>query len=259
MLPPEYKGSAILAANSNPDANPLIRKLESSLIFSDDERAALANLPMQVMDLRTNQDIVREGDRPSRCCLMLEGFACTYKVTGEGKRQILAFYIPGDIPDLQSLHLTTLDHSLGTITPCKVGFIQHEVLRDLCERFPRLTSAFWRQTLIDAAIFREWMTSIGQREALNRMAHLLCEMVVRLKAVGLAQDHTCELPITQNEFGDALGLSTVHANRVLQELRGPGLITLRGNVLSVLDWDGLKKVGDFDIGYLHLADGQAAA
>src|SRR5215207_8227501 len=108
----------------------------------------------QAVSLRADQDIVREGDRPTRSCLVLEGFTCIYKLTGEGKRQIMGFQIPGDIPDLQSLHLTVLDTTLGTITPCKVGFIQHEVLRELCERNPRIASAFWRETLIDASIFR---------------------------------------------------------------------------------------------------------
>ncbi len=250
--------SAILAATLPSDANPLVRKLESIFTLSDDERGAIANLPMQVIDLRPDQDIVREGDRPSRSCLLLDGFACTYKMTGEGKRQILAFYIPGDVPDLQSLHLRVLDNSLGTITPCKVGFIQHEALHDLCERYPRITSAFWRQTLIDASVFREWMTSIGQREAYNRIAHLLCEWVLRMRAVGLAQDHSCELPITQNELADGLGLSTVHVNRTLQELRRAGLIQLEGGTLTVLDWEELKNVGDFDPTYLHLENREAA-
>ena len=154
-----------MAATYNSHAWPLIRKLESIFTLSEDERDALVNLPMQVMDLRADQDIVREGDRPSRSCLVLEGLACTYKITGEGKRQIMAFHISGDVPDLQSLHLRVLDTSLGTITPCKVGFIRHETLHDLCGRYPRITSALWRQTLIDAAVFREWMASIGQREA----------------------------------------------------------------------------------------------
>src|SRR5688572_5090115 len=255
-LPPKTQGSAILAATHNPIPQPLIRKLESIFTLSDQERETLINLPMQVMDLRADQDIVREGDRPSRSCLVLEGFACSYKMTGDGKRQIMAFYISGDIPDLQSLHLRVLDTSLSTITPCKVGFIQHETLHDLCERCPRIASALWRETLIDASIFREWITNVGRRDGTSRMAHILCEMMVRLRAVGLAHDHTCDLPITQSELADATGLTTVHVNRVLQELRGAGLITLKGGVLSVLDWDGLKKAGDFDPTYLHLEQEQ---
>ena len=246
-----------MATAQDPTPHPLIRKLESIFTLTEDERDALVSLPMQVADLKADQDVVREGDCPSQSFLLLEGFACTYKIVGEGKRQIMVFHISGDIPDLQSLHLTVLDNSVGTITPCKVGFIRHETLHDLCGRFPRIASALWRQTLIDAAVFREWIANIGQREAYSRIAHLLCEMVVRLRAVGLAQDHTCDLPITQSELADATGLTTVHVNRVLQELRGAGLITLKGSVLSVLDWDELKKAGDFDLTYLHLE--QAAA
>jgi CRP-like cAMP-binding protein len=240
-------------------ATPLIRKLESVSALSDDERLALQNLPIQVQELRPDQDIVREGDRPSRSCLVLDGFAATYKMTGDGKRQIMAFHSPGDIPDLQSLQLKVLDSSLGTLTACKVGFIPHEVLRDLCRRQPRLNDALWRETLIDAAIFREWMTNIGRRDAYNRIAHICCEWIVRLRAVGLVRDHVCEFPITQNELADATGISTVHVNRVLQELRGNKLITLKGSTLRVLDWKQLKRVGDFDAAYLHLDREQAAA
>ncbi len=248
-----------MAASFHSDAQPLIAKLESTFTLSGDERAALANLPMRVTALRADQDIVREGDIPSRCCLVVEGFACTYNVTVEGRRQIMAFHMAGDLPDLQSLHLRVLDVSLGTITPCRVGFIQHEVMRDFCERHPRLAGAFWRETLIDAAVFREWMMSIGRREAYARIAHLLCEFVVRMRAVGLTEDHTCNLPTTQSELADALGLTPVHVNRVLQELRGAGLISLKGSVLQVLDWEGLKQAGEFDPTYLHLEGKQAAA
>src|SRR5215212_8186417 len=237
------------------DASALIRRLDSIAALSDAERQALAGMPMQVVDLKANQDIVRERSRPTASCLVLKGFACSFKMTGEGKRQILAFHLPGDIPDLQSLHLTVLDSGVGTITPCTVGFVQHQTLHDLCERHPRIARAFWRQTLIDAAMHREWIVNTGRRPAYERMAHLLCETVVRLRAVGLADRDGCDLPITQSEFGDALGLSTVHVNRVLQELRGAGLIVLKGSILSVLDWDGLRAAGDFDPAYLHFEQG----
>ena len=234
------------------DAHPIITKLESILTLSEGERAAILRLPMQLMSLRADQDIVREGDRPSRCCALLEGFTCTYKVTHAGKRQIMAFHIAGDIPDLQSLHLPTLDNSVQTLTPCRVGFIQHEDLHGLCHAQPRLAGAFWRETLVDAAIFREWMLNIGRREAYGRLAHLLCELVTRMRAVGLVQDYTCELPMTQGELGDALGVSNVHVNRTLQDLRGAGLITLKGGSLVVFDWEGLKQAGEFNPAYLHL-------
>jgi CRP-like cAMP-binding protein len=237
----------------------MIRKLESIFTLSDDEKQALLSLPMQVMAIKADQDLVRQGDRPSRSCLILSGFAATYKMTVGGKRQIVSFNLPGDIPDLQSLHLKTLDTSIGTISTCRVGFITHEALRDLCTRYPRIAAALWRETLIDAAIFREWVLNVGQREAYQRMAHVLCELLMRLRAVGLAEDHACDLPITQSEFADALGVTTVHVNRVLQEMRADGLIELKGERLNIPDWDRLKEVGDFDPTYLHLESNRAAA
>jgi CRP-like cAMP-binding protein len=237
----------------------LICKLESIYALANEERQALENLPMQVTALKANQDIVREGDSPSRSCLILSGFACTYKITGEGKRQIVSFNLPGDIPDLQSLHLKVLDNSTGTISPCRAGFIPHEALRDLCARHPRIAAALWRGTLVDAAIFREWVTNVGRRAAYNRMAHVLCELLVRLRVVGLAQDHACDLPITQGEFADALGITPVHVNRVLKELRADGLIEMRGERLNIPDWKKLKQAGDFDPTYLHLESYQAVA
>ncbi len=152
-----------------------------------------------------------------------------------------------------------LDNSVATISQCRVGFITHEDLRDLCVRYPRITAALWRETLIDASIFREWVTNVGQREAYQRMAHLLCELLVRLRAVDLVEDHVCDLPITQSEFADALGVTTVHVNRVLQQMRADGLIETKGTQLKIPDWDKLKQVGEFDPTYLHLESNQAAA
>ncbi len=243
----------------HPDHNPLIRRLESIFTLADNERQALLDLPMQVAVLKDNQDIVREGDQPSRCCLILSGFACSYKVTAEGKRQIVSFNIPGDIPDLQGLHLKILDTSVATISQCRVSFITHEDLWDVCQRYPRITAAFWRESLVDAAIFREWVTNVGRREGINRMAHVLCELVTRLRAVDLVEGHACDLPITQGEFADALGFTTVHVNRVLQQMRSEGLIELKGERLTIPDWDKLKQVGEFDPTYLHLVREDAAA
>ena len=248
-----------MASTFHPVYNPMIRKLESVFTLTNDERQALENLPMQVTVIKADQDIVREGDRPSRSCLIVDGFACTYKMTAQGKRQIVSFNLPGDIPDLQSLHLKVLDNSVSTISQCRVGFITHEALHEICTRYPRIAAAFWRETLIDAAIFREWVTNVGRREGATRMAHVLCELLVRLKAVGLVEDHVCDLPITQGEFADALGFTTVHVNRVFQQMRAEGLIVTQGTRLTIPDWDKLKEVGEFDPTYLHLENEQAAA
>ena len=232
-------------------AVPLIRKLESITDLTEAETKALLALPMRVQDMRADQDIVREGDRPSQCCLLLEGFMARFKHTDKGKRQIFAFHTPGDIPDVLSLQLKTMDHSLGTVSPCKVGFIQHEAIQDLCSRYPRLAVAFWRETLIDGAIFRAWIKNLGRREASAHMAHFLCEIATRLKAIGRVENGSCAWPFTQGEMGDALGLSVVHVNRVLQEIRGAGLITLTKDRLTVLEWDALAALGEFDPRYLH--------
>jgi CRP-like cAMP-binding protein len=248
-----------MSSTFHPDYNPLILKLDSIFTLTDDERQALQNLPMQVVVIKEGQDIVRAGDSPSRSCLLLSGFACVYKITGAGKRQIVGFSIAGDMPDLQSLHLDILDNSVSTLTTCRVGFVTHETLRDLCNRYPRITSAFWRECLIDAAIFREWVLNVGQRDAYSRMAHVFCELMVRLRAVGLVEDHSCDLPITQTEFADAIGVTTVHVNRVLQDMRANGIIEFNGDRLTIPDWETLKRAGDFDPTYLHLKKEQAAA
>ncbi|QRM34418.1 Crp/Fnr family transcriptional regulator [Microvirga sp. VF16] len=243
----------------SPDYHPLIRKLESIFPLNDEERQALLDLPMQVSVIKEDQDIVREGDRPSRSFAILSGFTCAYKMTGDGKRQIVTFSIAGDIPDLQSLHLKVLDISVATLTPCTVGFIEHEALWDLCTRHPRIAAAFWRECLVEGAIFREWVLNVGRREAYHRMAHIMCELLVRLRAVGLAEDHVCELPITQVEFADALGITTVHVNRVMQQLRADGLIKTNGSRLNIPDWERFKEAGDFDPTYLHLRRDEAIA
>lgn len=236
----------------------LIRKLERGLRLSEEERAALESLPVRLQQIRTDQDIVREGDRPGSCFVLLDGFAAAFKRTGAGKRQIMTFHIAGDIPDLQSLHISRLDNTVTTLTPCKVAFVEHGALLDLCARFPRIANALWRETLTDAAIFKEWVLNVGRRDAYAGVAHLICEVVTRMRAVGLVHDDHCAFPMTQNELADAVGISAVHINRTLQELRSAGLITLGRGKLQIHDWEGLKAAGDFAPDYLYLEEERAA-
>lgn len=230
----------------------LILKLESISTLSDEERQAIESLPVRIQTLNARQDIARDGDKPSQCCLILDGWACRYKLLSEGKRQILSFHIAGDIPDLLSLHIHTMDHSLATVTKATVAFIPHDDLRALIARFPNIASIFWRDTLIDAGIFREWIVSMGRRSAFEHVAHLFCELYLKLQAVGLAGNYRCPLPITQIDLADALGLTSVHINRVLKDMRGRALITLRSNTLVIEAWDELLRVSEFDPMYLHL-------
>ena len=240
--------------NAAPDPHAtsmLIRKLESIAPLSDAERQAIESLPVRIHNLDARQDIVRDGDQPTHCCLILDGWACRYKMLSQGKRQILSFHIPGDIPDLQSLHIHTMDHSLATLTKAVVAFIPHENLRELTAHHPGLAAAFWRDTLIDAAVFREWLISMGRRSSFEHVAHLFCELYLKLQAVGLAGDHRCPLPLTQTDLADALGLTPVHINRVLKEMRGRTLITLRSNALVIEVWDELLRISEFDPAYLQ--------
>jgi CRP-like cAMP-binding protein len=157
----------------------------------------------------------------------------------------------GDMPDLQSLHIKVMDHSVAAMMPTRAAFILHRSMRDLTQTYPGLLHAFWRDTLVDAAIFREWLAAIGRRTAHERIARLICEMLLRFRGVDLAPNDTFKMPATQADVADALGLSNVHVNRVLQDLRRDELITWTNYTVSVLKWDELQALGLFDAGYLH--------
>jgi len=236
------------------DRHPFVRRIQSIALFdlSEAERAALALLPLHPATYDAHQDIVTEHDRPSRCFAVLTGITATYKTTRDGRRQVVAYHVPGDVPDFQSLHLKTLDFSIAAVAPTRIGFVAHDALRGLFREHPRLGDVFWRATLIDGALSREWMLNNGRRGSFPRMAHLFCELMIRLDLVGLVKDHSCELPLTQYELGDALGITSVHVNRILKELRDGGLISLSGGRLTVHDWSALSKAAEFDETYLHL-------
>ena len=229
----------------------LVRKLQTISDIREADIGVLRAIPVQMKDFGANHDLVREGDHPAYSFVVLEGLVGSTKHTGDGKRQITSFFVAGDIPDLHGLHLSVMDCNFSTLTPARIGFMRHDTLRTVCDQHPRIATAFWRSTLIDAAIYREWVTNVGRREAYTRMAHILCELIFRLRSVGHIQDHVADLPITQAALGDALGLSTVHVNRMLQELRRKGLIATSGSKVHALDWPGLIHAGDFDTTYLH--------
>jgi CRP-like cAMP-binding protein len=234
-------------------AHPLIRKLNSIFELSDSERQAIIALPLIEREFKGGQDIARERDRPSQCCIVLKGLACRYKVLATGRRQTFSYHIPGDIPDLQSLHIEVMDHNIATLVSSTVGFIPHHLLRTFMRDHPRISDVFWRDTLIEAAIFREWIANVGARPARSRMAHVLCEMYVRFHATGEIPEGAYEFPfeITQTELGYATGLSAVHVNRTLQSRRD-GLIEYQRAAVHIANWPGLKKAGGFDATYLHL-------
>jgi CRP-like cAMP-binding protein len=238
---------------------PLVRKLECEAGLSAEERKAVLSLPVTIRQMRADHDIVGERDQPSQCCLVLDGWLNRHKILQDGTRQILSFHIAGDMPDLHGLHLTTMDHSLSTLVSSKVAFVQHETIRTLLSDYPRLGHLLWRDTLIDAAIFREWIVGMGRRDAPARIAHLLCELFVRMRAVRLTTGYSCNFPVSQSALADALGLSTVHVNRSIMELRGQAFITLEKQTLTILNWDALKRYAGFDSLYLHMKASEEAA
>lgn len=230
----------------------LIRKLEQRDRLDADEKRILRNMVVRIKEFRADEDMVREGARPTDSTLLLEGFAARYKDLPNGKRQITALHVPGDFVDLHSFLLKTMDHGIMALSGCKTGAVPHETLREISERHPHLTRLLWLNTLLDGAIHREWLVAMGRRAALGQMAHLFCELFLRLQAVGLTEDRSFRLPLTQAELGDTLGLSTVHVNRVLQELRASRLVSWRGATVTIEDWDGLARVAEFDPAFLNL-------
>ncbi len=238
-------------------SNVFIRKLQNISDLTQSDIAVLESIPLQKREYRANQDLVREGDRPTHSFVVLDGMVGSTKLTGEGKRQITSFFVPGDLPDLHGLHLSVMDCTFSPLTSARLGFMRHDALRAICNQHASISTVFWRSTLIDAAIYREWVTNVGRRDGYTRMAHILCELIVRLRSVGRIEDHVAELPITQSALGDALGLSAVHVNRLLQELRRDGLISTVGSRFHAVDWTGLVRAGDFQATYLHQRTEQA--
>lgn len=224
--------------------------------LSDAERAALSGSRTRVRDLRHGEDLVREGSRPAECHLVLDGVLCRYKILVSGRRQIIGVLVPGDLCDLSGLMLGRVDFSVGALTPARVAAIPYRALQDLTERQPRLGLALWRETLVEASVDREWVANIGARPAYQRIAHLLCEVALRLRAASRTGSGGSAWPMTQSEIADATGLSTVHVNRTLQQLRAAGLVAMRGHDLKVLDWPGLQNAGEFNPDYLFLGAGR---
>jgi CRP-like cAMP-binding protein len=228
----------------------LLRKLEGLGPLTSEERRLVMEAGVHVRDVGPDQDLVREGDRPGESLLLLEGFCCRYKTLPDGRRQILSFHITGDFLDLPGFLLSVVDHSVATLTPARVAILPHATVAEWAQH-PNLAQLLWRDTLIDAATTREWVLNVGRRTAYQRVAHVLCELATRLQWVGLASNGAFDLPITQGELADATGLSTVHVNRVIQELRRARLIELRGRSFVTYDWEGLKLAAGFDPSYLH--------
>lgn len=231
----------------------LIRKLEQFVRLSAADRGALERLAAgRLRRFPARADIAVEGESPGSINLILEGWACRYKVLEDGRRQIVSFFVPGDLSDLNVFILRHMDHSLAAITPTTVAEITRDMLDEVTDGHPHVTQAFWWETLVSASIQREWTLSLGQRSAAERLAHLFCELFIRLRSVGLTEGDSCDFAVPQTALAEAAGLSPVHVNRTLMALREAGLLSLGRRRLTIPDLDALMAAGMFNLNYLHL-------
>jgi len=229
----------------------LARRWSRHVELAPKDRDALLALPFTRKIFSKDAYIVREGQQATECCLLLRGFAFRQKLLSNGSRQIISIHIATEFVDLQNGLLRIADHSVQSLDRCEVAAIPRTDILELAARYPNLRTAMWIDTLIDASIFREWVVNVGRRDARTRIAHLLCELALRLERIGASHDDMIDLPITQEQLADCTGLTAVHTNRTLQTLRRAGLIQFANGVLRVLDWDGLRELGEFDELYLH--------
>lgn len=230
----------------------LIRKLEVRDALSPAEQAAIRAAAGKVERHSAHSAIVVENTPQTASRLLAKGFVARSKMLPDGARQITALHVAGDFVDLHSFTLKRLDHDITALTPAEVIVFPHDNLRRISETEPHLTRMLWLSTLIDAATHREWLANAGRKSALQHVASLICEMMIRQQVVGLADGATMPFPITQIDLADACGLSPVHVNRVVQELRETGLIEWRARRLKVLDVKALAELALFDPAFLVL-------
>ena len=230
----------------------LLLKLRARDVVGREEEEVLRVSVAEIRDHQAGRTIVRAGTTLSASTLLVEGVVCRYKDLADGQRQIMELHVAGDFVDLHGFLLKQLDHNIGTMTPVKVAMVPHDALRGITETHPHLGRMLWFSTLLDAAIHREKILSIGRRSALSRIAHIFCELHVRLRLVGLGSESGVELPLTQADLADVTGLTSVHVNRMLKKLRDDNLLTFRSGMVTVGDWERLQRVAEFDPTYLHL-------
>jgi CRP-like cAMP-binding protein len=235
----------------HPTFERLVKRLERRSPLTEADRQALLTLPHSVRKLAAGAHIVRDGDPTDHTSLLLSGFAYRYKITGEGGRQIISFHVAGEFLDLQNSFLRIADHSVQMLTDAEIALIPSGALEELALTRPAIARTLWIDTLIDASIFREWVVNVGRRDSRARIAHLLCEFSLRLEAAGLASNHHYELPMTQEQLADAVGLTSVHVNRVLKQLGEEGLIRRDRRSITIEDWGAMRAAGDFNERYLH--------
>jgi CRP-like cAMP-binding protein len=229
-----------------------IRKLRARHDLSRDEEAALRDMDWSHRRFERNQVMVRPGETLELSMLLLSGFALRCKFAADGARQIVEINLPGDFIDLHGFILKRLEHEISAASRCDIGTVHHGEIKRVTEQFPRLNRVLWFQTLVDASIHREWMLVLGKKRGRARVAQFFCEVQRRLKIVRLIGDNDYDLPFNQQELADITGMTPVHLNRCLKELRDAGLVTFRNGKVEIHDLPGLSRDAQFDPAYLHL-------
>lgn len=221
----------------------------------DADRSAVVALDGEVREVKRHRDVIRHGDPGTHSVVVLQGFLQRYTIGLEGKRQIHSFYLPTDSPCLETLYIDYMDNNLGAAIDSQVGLIPNELLYEIIDQRPEVRKLIFRETLVQAAVFREWLMRNSNMPAHAAMAHLFCEMFARARAANLVTDNSYDLPITQETLSDAIGLTPVHVNRTLMLLRDTGAVEWRNGRVTVHDWEKLFATADFNPDYLHLRKG----
>jgi CRP-like cAMP-binding protein len=229
-----------------------VARLTRRSVLNDEEVQALLALPAEMKDVAANRDFVRMEERTTHACLLEDGLTARFGQTASGERQIIMLHIPGDMADLHSVVTPKVTTPLHALTRSTIWRIPHESLKEVASRYPAVAHAFWRDGMVDANIIAQSLLNLGRRPARGRLAHLLCEMRERYREIGVDVTREFAFPATQQQIGDALGLTPVHINRTVRALREAGLVEVSGGVVRIFDWEGLQSAGDFDPAYLTL-------
>jgi len=227
-------------------------KLRARDTVSPEEEQAIRDSISEVRTVPADHNVVLAGTVLHHSVLLLEGIMCRHKDLSEGQRQITELHVPGDFADLHSFTLKRLDHSIMTLTPCRYAIVPHERLERITERLPHLTRLYWFTTNLDAAIHREWEVSLGRRSAISRISALFCEMKLRFEIVEMTDGLSYDFDLTQTDLAECVGLTPIHVNRTLKELREQSLVQFRSGRVTIQNWDGLTRVAEFDPAYLYL-------
>lgn len=250
--PPPGHEPATVTDTQRFDPQSLIASLERRDALSDEERQALRDLPWRLKRFGDGDEIVAESARPTESCLLVDGLAARSRHLANGNRQLTALHVTGDFVDLHGFFLKIMDHAVVALTPVTVALVPHRDVQRLAAEMPHLGRMLFMMIAIDAAIQRNWIACMGRMEPIRHLAYLVCEVYKRLEVVGRVDNGSFEFPLTQAEIADLVGLSIVHTNRTLQDLRATGFVTWKGNRIAISDWDGLARLADFDPTYLNL-------